>query len=136
MTPTAPIVLNGIARTILMELAPQASGGYAAQTLQLMGALAMMLAQEWDRGAARLVEENTAIEALLADAGTPLAGAAASLRISDLQARNRALRAALIALHARVEADSSPAARSLEARIWDELRASTERRVLDMGVPS
>jgi hypothetical protein len=136
MTPTAPIVLNGIARTILMELAPQAAGGYAAQTLQLMGALAMMLAQEWDRAAARLVEENTAIEALLADARTPLSGAAASLRISDLQARNRALRAALIELHARVELASDPAARVLEARIWDELRASTERRLLDMGVPS
>ncbi|MDX2166570.1 MAG: hypothetical protein SF182_05880 [Deltaproteobacteria bacterium] len=136
MTPTAPIVLNGIARTILMELAPQAGGGYAAQTLQLMGALAMMLAQEWDRAAARLVEENSAIEALLADAGTPLAGSAASLRVSDLQARNRALRAALIDLHARIEGTDGAAARALELRIWDELYASTERRLLAMGVPS
>ncbi len=136
MTPTAPIVLNGIARTILMELAPQAGSGFNGQTLQLMGALAMMLAQEWDRAAARLVDENTALESLLADAGTPVGGAAASLRISDLQARNRELRAALITLHARVEEQSGAEARALETRIWDELRASTERRLLDMGVPS
>jgi len=136
MTPTAPIVLNGIARTILMELAPQMGAGYAGQTLQLMGALAMMLAQEFDRAAARLVEENAALEALLADAGEPVDGRAASLRVSDLQARNRALRGRLVDLHARVEAQSGDAARAFEARIWDELRAATERRLLDMAMPS
>lgn len=141
MTPAAPIVLNGIARTILMELAPQAGGGYAGQTLQLMGALAMMLAQEWDRAAARLAEENAALETLLAEAQAVVGALAlgapeTSLRVGALQARNHVLRAALVEAHAAVETLDGAAARALEDRIWAELRAATERRLLDMAMPS
>jgi hypothetical protein len=141
MTPSVPIVLNGMARTMLMELAPQVTIAYAGQTLQLTGALAMMIAQEFDRAAARLVEENTAIEALLIDSGeAELAALAAarqpSLLVSDLQARNRVLRAALTRLHAHAETVDTPAARALEARIWAELVESTRRRLLDMAMPS
>ena len=149
MTPSVPTVLNGLARTLLMELLPQVGGGYAAQTLQLSGALAMMIAQEFDRAAARLVEENAALEALFADAGGAVGDAALraelaalaaardpSLLVSALQARNRALRGALVRLHAHVEAADTPAARELDARIWAELARSTERRLLDMALPS
>jgi hypothetical protein len=141
MTPSVPVVLNGLARTLLMELAPQVAVAYAGQTVQLAGALAMMIAQEFDRAAARLVEENAAVEALLADSGDAgLAALAArrqpSLLVSDLQARNRELRAALIRLQARVETLDTPEARALEARIWAELVESTRRRLLDMAMPS
>ncbi|MEO8605948.1 MAG: hypothetical protein ABI629_25485 [bacterium] len=145
MTPSAPVVLNGIARTILMELAPQIGAGYDGQTLQLTGALAMMLAQEFDRAAARLVEENSALEALLTDAQTVVADAeiaavvaarSTSLLVSALHARNRELRGALLRVHAAVEELAGAAARQLEARIWSELSESTRRRVLDMAMPS
>ena len=136
MTPTVPIVLNGLARTLLMDLAPQVSAAYAGQTLQLSGALAMMIAQEFERAAARLVEENAAIEAILADAGEPAAAWDGSLLVSALQARNCELRAGLIRLHAAVESRSDPVSRDLEARIWAELAESTRRRQLDMALSS
>lgn len=145
MTPTVPIVLNGLARTLLMDLAPHVSAAYAGQTLQLSGMLAMMIAQEFERAAARLAEENAAVEALLAEAAAAvgdaeLARLAAarepSLLVSALQARNRDLRAALTRLHAHVETLDTPAARDLEAHIWAELAESTRRRALDMALPS
>jgi hypothetical protein len=140
MTPTVPIVLNGLARTLLMELAPQVTVAYAGQTVQLSGVLTMMIAQEFERAAARLVEENAAVEAILADAGDDFASLAAarepSLLVSVLQARNRELRAALTRLHAKVESVDTPEARNLEARIWGELVESTRRRLLDMAMPS
>jgi hypothetical protein len=52
MTPTVPIVLNGLARTLLMDLAPQVTVAYAGQTVQLAGVLTMMIAQEFERAAA------------------------------------------------------------------------------------
>ena len=145
MTPTVPIVLNGLARTMLMELAPQVTVAYAGQTLQLGGMLSMMIAQEFERAAARLVEENAALEGLLADGAgvvgdpalTHLAAAReSSLLVSALQARNRALRGALTQVHAQVETLDTPAARALDARIWAELAESTRRRLLDMALPS
>jgi len=103
--------------------------------------LTMMVAQEFERAAARLVEENAAVEALLADAGdeelSRLAAAReSSLLVSALQARNRDLRAALTRLHAQVETVDTPEARAVEARIWAELVESTRRRLLDMAMPS
>lgn len=141
MTPTVPLVLNGLARTMLMDLAPQVAAAYAGQTLQLAGMLAMMVAQEFERAAARLVEENVAIEAILADAGDAelarlAAAREASLLVSAQQARNRDLRGALTRLHATVEALDTPAARALDARIWTELAESTRRRLLDLAIPS
>jgi hypothetical protein len=139
MTPTVPIVLNGLARTLLMDLAPQVTVAYAGQTVQLAGVLTMMIAQEFERAAARLVEENAAVEAILADAGDFASLAAArepSLLVSALQGRNRELRAALTRLHAQVETVDTPEARALEARIWAELVESTRRRLLEMAMPS
>ena len=140
MTPTVPIVLNGLARTLLMDLAPQVTVAYAGQTVQLAGVLTMMVAQEFERAAARLVEENAAVEAILADAGDDFASLAEarepSLLVSALQARNRDLRAALTRLHAQVDTVDTPEARALEARIWAELVESTRRRLLDMAMPS
>jgi hypothetical protein len=102
--------------------------------------------EEWDRAAARRVQENAALRALFRDAlpvvsdtdlRRKLAAAAdsadASLLVSELDAGNDALRALLIELHAHVETLETPGARALEDAIWRELVASTERRKLSLA---
>ena len=147
MVPSVALVLNGLARTMLMDLLPQTTHAYSAQTLQLAAALSMMCAQEFDRAAARLAEENGALEALLA-AGAAVACDAAlradlqaaarpdatGLLVSALHARNRTLRALLVRLHAHVETLDGDPARALDARIWAELLESTRRRHLDLAM--
>ena len=147
MVPSVPLVLNGMARAMLMDLMPHNTHAYAGQTLQLGAALAMMCAQEFDRAAARLTKENEALAALLGEAaavvsdmalGDALRDAAtsrcASLLISDLHNHNRTLRGLLIRLHTHVETLGGDAARALEGRIWDELAQSTRRRQLDIAM--
>lgn len=147
MTPSVPHVLNGIARTMLMDLLPQTAHAYGAQTLQLGAALTMMCAQEFDRAAARLAEENAALLQLFGDAAGVVGDAdlrselqaavnqtPPSLLVSALQERNRTLRALLIRLHAHVETLSGEPARAVEGRIWAELVESTNRRHLDMAM--
>lgn len=146
MIPTLASVLNGIARTLLMDLVPQTADPYQQQVLQLGAALAMMCAQEVDRAAARLIEENAALAALCADAEPAVTDAAlrAALRtaagaaptgflLTQLGERNRTLRATLIRLHEHVE--TRPELAALDARIWAELAESTRRRQLDMAMP-
>jgi hypothetical protein len=60
-------------------------------------------------------------------------GEDASLAVSALEQGNCELRALLIELHVHVEELASLAARELEAGIWRELVASTERRKLGIG---
>ncbi len=114
-----------------------------------VGVLAVMLAevkQEFERAAARRVEENAALRGLFAEAALVVAdtalrarleeaaaGAEASLLVSALEASNAALRALLIELHAHVEELDSPGARRIEDAIWRELAASTERRRIGIG---
>ena len=149
MVPSVALVLNGVARTLLMDLLPQTTHAYGGQTLQLGAALAMMCAQEFDRAAARLVEENGALAGLFGDAAAVVRDAALrdelrsaaspgspDLVVSTLHERNRALRALLVRLHAHVETLDGDGARALDARIWAELVASTRRRHLDMAMPS
>ena len=147
MVPSVPLVLNGLARTMLMDLLPQTTHAYSGQTLQLGGALAMMCAQEFDRAAARLAEENAVLAALFGDAALVVVDAAlrdellaaadappAGLLVSALHERNRALRGLLVRLHAEVETLDSDEARALDARIWSELVESTRRRQLDLAL--
>ena len=146
MVPSVALVLNGLARTMLMDLLPQAGHAYGAQTLQLGAALAMMCAQEFDRAADRLARENAALLRLFAGAAPQVGDAALradlqraageesdSLLVSTLQQRNSVLRELLIRLHAHVESLGEPA-RELDARIWAELVESTARRRLDMAM--
>lgn len=131
MTPAVPAVLAEIAGLALRNANPDVHPADRASSLGLSALLLGMAAEVWDGTAARLVEENRAVRALLARAdevGLDFAGLAAGndadLRISSLQAANDALRAALIELQSAAEA-KSPA---LDADIWAELVASTERR--------
>ena len=149
MIPSVPQVLNGIARTLLMELLPQAGDAYLAQTLQLEAGLIMCCAQEFDRAAARLADENAAVTAILREAAALVEEPdlreklrshadldAPGLLVSALHERNRLLRTLLIDLHAHVEQLASPTARAMNERIWEELVASTRRRQLDLAMPS
>ncbi|HMO95256.1 MAG TPA: hypothetical protein PKD27_03990, partial [Tepidiformaceae bacterium] len=101
----------------------------------------------FERGADRLVVENAATRDLLgaglevvseaqkaAIVGALATPAAPNYRVSSLQAENDALRAGLIQLHAMVEQIDSPAARALDARIWEELIESTRRREFSVRV--
>ena len=107
---------------------------YQQKTALVLGVLLMIAGEEGDRLVDRLVEENAALRALFARAGSVVPDAALgvrlneaaassdpSLRVSSLQPENHRLRALLIDLHTSVEEDPSPAARALEEEIWREL---------------
>ncbi|MCC7267012.1 MAG: hypothetical protein IT546_06690 [Caulobacteraceae bacterium] len=137
-------MLGQLAAWLTRDLAPGVAA-YQQSALGMSAGLIGMCIEEADRAVARRVEENAAIRGLLAR-GADLVearlsarlqalaeGADASLLVSALEAVNAELRAALIDLHAAVEALDGEAARALEADIWAELRASTERRRLSAG---
>lgn len=119
---------------------------YQQKTALVLGVLLMIAGEEGDRLVDRLVEENVALRALFgraaaALASSPLAerltdaaaGADASLRVSSLQTENHRLRALLVELHAAVEEDPRPEARTLDAEIWQELARSNQRRSLTLA---
>jgi hypothetical protein len=141
MTPDIRSIISDLAARMGMTFAPDLKSPYLAGSAGLTAGVLMMVAEEGDRTAHRLVEENRAIRALFnqaaavsppADLAARLtslaAGADEDLRISALQAANNALRAALTDLHAHVETQSGDAAKALDRAIWSELTASTERR--------
>lgn len=147
MIPPVPTVLAGIARSLLTEIAGEAGSAYAQQTLQLSAMLQMMIAQEFDRAAARLVDENRVLRQLFAEAALRVTdpalrsdlqraagGREGSLRVPALRAANAALRGLLVRLHAWVDEQQDPAYDDLEQRIWSELVESTRRRHLDLAV--
>jgi len=139
--PDATVLLENLAAKLMFEMAPQMQLPFMQGTVNVVGLLLTMLREEWDRAAARRVDENRAMRSLfaravgevgeaalrrrLAEAGD---GADTSLRIADLDATNDDLRQLLIDLQAHVEAQSGESARRLETEIWEELLASTERR--------
>lgn len=134
MIPAVPAVLAEIAGLAVRNAMPDVHPADRANALGLSAALLGMAAEVWDGMAARLVAENRAIRVLLARAGEVgldfvalAAGGDDDLRISALKAGNDALRAALIELQTAAEAKG---ASDLEAAIWAELVASTERRKL------
>lgn len=134
MNPTVPAVLAELAGLCVRNAMPDVHPADRASALGLSAALLGVAAEVWDGSAARLVSENRAIRPLLARAGevgldfaTLAAGDDADLRLSALKAGNDALRAALIELQTAAEAKG---AADLQAAIWSELVASTERRKL------
>lgn len=134
MNPTVPAVLAELAGLCLRNAMPDVHPADRASSLGLSAALLGVAAEVWDGMAARLVAENRAIRPLLARAGEAgldfsalVVGSDEDLRLSALKADNDALRGALIQLHAAAEAKG---ASGLEAEVWAELVASTERRKL------
>ncbi len=144
MRPDPPKVLYAIAGTLAAQVMPQVGTPFGQQSTGLAATLSGLLAQEFDRAASRLVEENNAVIGILhaalplvgdANLGLQLTAAVAQppptdFHVSALQARNDELRGLLIEVHRLVESEPGEAAELLNARIWDELRESTRRRHL------
>jgi hypothetical protein len=147
MTPDVGTVLNGIARSLMFDIAPEVQSAYAGQTVQLTAGLLMMINEEFDRAAARLVEENGELLRLFAAAAAVVGaaelggtlrseaerGAGGTLQVSALRERNRTLRGLLVRLHEHVETLDGAGAREVEERIWSELAASTRRRQVSLA---
>jgi hypothetical protein len=144
--PEATHALERLTQALLVEIAPAVQPAYRQASVSIQAMMLLVIREEFDRAAARRVEENRALRALFADAASAvsevalrerLAAAAASddpsLRVPELEAGNRALRTLLIELHAHVEGLESAEARRIEAAIWRELAASSERRKFSLG---
>jgi hypothetical protein len=145
MRPQVNPILGTLAAHLIAEIAPQVSVDYLQKNTALVSMMLMIVAEEWDRSAERRVQENRELRRLLGEsaravtdrglASRLMAAAEAgeeSLILSQLDRTNDALRSLLIELQAHVEEQESQAAREVEARIWSELRASTERRALSL----
>jgi hypothetical protein len=144
--PDVPVALQKLSLSLLLEVGPAIAVDYLQRGAGIAAMMLQMAAEEWDRAAARRVEENAALRALFRDAESAVgdaalrarlreaaAGADGDFRISALERANQALRALQVELHAHVETLSSPEACRLEAAIWAELRRSTERRALPLA---
>lgn len=143
MKPEPQRVLLAMAGALGM-LAPEVGTAFGQQTSGLSAALSMVLAQEWDRAASRLVEENVAVTGLLERARLVIRDEilharinevvdripATDLRLSALQTENDELRRRLTDVHAAVDGVKGDEPELLNRLIWDELRESTRRRHL------
>ena len=148
MKPDPSRLLDVCAAHLLVRTAPcLPAGSYEQSSLAGLAALLMGAREEYERAAARRVEENAELRALyersaaaveddaLADRLRVAArGSDPGLRVAELEAENSALRALLVELHVHVEKLDSGAARAVESEIWRELVASTERRRLALDV--
>ena len=146
MKPDPQRVLEQTALLLALDTAAAVQPRYRQAGVGMLAALLIAVREEFDRAAARRVEENAVLRELFAHGASIVADAALaarlraaaashdeSLRVPALDASNQALRALLVALHAHVEALATPEARELDAAIWLELAASTERRKLSLG---
>ena len=139
MKPDPARVLQGIGISLLTSVISEVKTPFGQQTVSSAAGLALMVSEEFDRAADRLLRENAAVRAILADARAVVPGVADAIdgalrtsapdhRVSSLQAENDALRRVLIDVHAAVEGSDGAAETALNERIWAELIESTNRR--------
>lgn len=141
MNPEVNEVMGILAGKLVVDVVPHIADEYVQKDVQLMSILLMAMAEEYDRAAEIRFLENEDFKAIFAEAAQhildePLhdrltqAGAPeeASLRVSDLNASNKRLRALLVELHPIVENSSEDWARDLNQKVWKAIRASAERR--------
>ena len=147
MIPPVATVMQTVAVSLMTEIAPQIQPEYHQKSFGMLAMLLLMGSEEWDRAAARRVEENAELRRIFGEAAgcvaddalrarleEAAAGTDDSLLISQLDRGNDELRELLIALHERVEELDTAEAKRVEAEIWSELRASTERRRISAAV--
>ena len=143
MKQTMDHILISIATTIGLRIIPEIpETSYALGDAKMVGGLAVLLAQEVDRAADVLAQENAALRAMFASAALlPIgdlsgrlaeAGASsdANLRVSVLEAGNASLKTLLIDLHTLVEVSDAAWAGDVNQRIWAILKQGVEDRVL------
>jgi hypothetical protein len=134
MTPTVPELLLGNFLCLMEPPPPESSGEFLQSRIAVTGMIAMLCAQEAERGIAARVWENGAIRAVLSDAADAYGerfsdaakGADDDLSLAALDASNAALRRTLIDLHIAVEAARDgaldTAIRALYVRMADARR--------------
>jgi hypothetical protein len=126
------------AMTLGANVVPQLVGHpYAAGDVSVVAMILTLVAQESDRAADTLVRENAAIRAVLRLAPGELVapsvlddGDGESFKLTDLEATNATLKAALIPVHTWSETAVHPEARSINAAIWALLLRGAEDRAL------
>jgi hypothetical protein len=139
--PDVAVALGKIGQALLVQIGPEIKEDYAQRSALVATMLLQCAAEEWDRAAARRVEENQALrelfrraavedEELKEELAEAARGSDEDLRISALDRANDELRALLIELQVYAEAHG---ATELEDVIWRELRRSTERRALSVS---
>ncbi|MBW2286698.1 MAG: hypothetical protein JRG80_09615 [Deltaproteobacteria bacterium] len=146
MRPDPSRFLGVAAGHLMTKTAGALPPGYEQSSVSVIGLMLTQLGEEFERAAARRIEENRELRRIFADAVDIVAdddlraklaeaarGEDLNFTVSALEQSNCALRTLLIELHVHVEDLDSEAARSLEAEIWHELVASTERRKLGIG---
>ena len=143
MRPRVETVLQTVAADLFERVIPAIGSTYHQGTVGMVAALFGIVSEEWDRAASRRIEENDRLRELFRESAPAVNDPSLKARllklaetrdhdfhISALEKNNCALRAALIELHAHVEAQTSAEARKVEDAIWAELTKSTERRRL------
>ncbi len=143
MKPEIDSALRAAAGTLLAEIAPAVGDAYARSHAEVLAVLLLAAAEEFDRAAEVRTIENRAMRRIFAEAAPFVADRAlrerlesaareeeSSLLVSALNAVNGRLRALLIELHALVEAHDEEWARRTDRAIWEELRASANRRAI------
>lgn len=143
MNPKVNDVLGALSGHLFSEVLPLLSASYAQADTMMAALLLAGAAEEYGRAAEVRSADIREMGELFAEAARRLppgvlrdqvADAAAreakSLRIADLDACRDELAGTLIALHATVEATREPWACELDAKIWQHLRASTQRRAM------
>ena len=147
MKPDVPVALQKLSMTLLVEIAPQVGVEYLQRNSALAAIMLQMAAEEFDRAAARLVEENGALRALFGDAAPGITdgalrdaargGGARQPTPTSTSPRSSARIAicarSSIELHAHVEERTDSVSKRIEAAIWGELRRSTERRTFPLA---
>jgi len=146
MMPSHDRFLEVAAAHLMLKVGPALESGYEQSSAIVLGLMLTTLREEFERAAARRVEENDALRDLFAEAAPAVedaelrsrleedaASREASFAVSELEQSNARLRSRLIELHAYVETLGGSDARRIEDAIWRELVASTERRKLAMG---
>ena len=143
MKPEVDFVLQSMMVKLMAEVAPAVGDAYVRSNVEVMAGLLAGAAEEYDRAAHVRAEENSAMRRIFGDAAasplepelrrrleTAATQIESSLRVSDLNEANDRLRALLIELHAFVETREGDWARRINRAIWDELRASADRRAI------
>lgn len=125
MSPSLPDILDGQAIALSTPQPPEAGGDYMAGRIGILGMLAMLAAQEAERGFAASLWENDAVREILCEPST----AEIEPGLTALTAENARLRRRLIALH---EAAETRGDGDLDRRILRLYREMARRRRLDL----
>ncbi len=142
MKPNSDFLLRSIAKSLATEIHPLVDSEYHQSILKQIIELLVGIAADFDGAAARLIDENTEIRGLFADAVASIGDdnlkerlekAAKSVdgdfKVSELDKSNQDLAGLLIELHTHVETIEGDEARRIEAAIGQALLMKSMRRL-------